>query len=70
MDIAKLKDDLQFCIQRQNDALCAAGLAVSKNNLIDASWWIDSAEGWQELIDDIKHTIDAEVREAKDDPSN
>lgn len=64
MDIAKLKDDLQFCIERKYMALRQADMAVSKNDLNDASYWVDSADGWQELIDDINNTIDEEMREA------
>ena len=70
MDIAKLNDDLQFCIERKDLALRAVGLFVSKGDLNNASWWANSADDWQLLIDDLKETIDAEMREAKDDPAN
>ena len=70
MDISKLNDDLQFCIQRQSDALREVGLFVSKGDLNNASWWANSADDWQLLIDDLKETIDAEMRESEDDLAN
>ena len=57
MEMDELKADLQLCIERKALAQLAANLAASKGDLSDAGEWLDSVDGWNDLIDTLTTEI-------------
>mgnify|MGYP006267113261 CR=1 FL=1 len=57
MEMDELKADLQFCVERKALAQLAANLAASKGHLSDVGEWLDSVDGWDDLIDTLTTEI-------------
>ena len=57
MEMDEIKADLEFCIGRRDMAQRSADLAASQGHLFDVGVYLDSVNGWNDLID----TLTAEI---------